>query len=105
VFEDLGYLCHPMARTRNPSLMGMLVPLDELAGIVEAELGRPLDLRRVHYYLVYALFFHLSTLVAGVAAAFEGADLRAGLGYSKFARVTRELIGHMQSYEDGDHVL
>jgi len=104
-FEDLGYMCHPMARVRDPSLMGMLVPIEEMCAIFEARMGRPVDMRRVHYYLIFALFFHLSTLVLGYASARDGADLRAGLGYSKFARVTRELIEHMNAYERGSHVL
>jgi aminoglycoside phosphotransferase (APT) family kinase protein len=104
-FEDLGYMCHPMARVREPSLMGMLVPVEELYELFEAQLGRAVDRRRVHYYLIYALFFHLSTLVSGLASAMTGADLRAGLGYAKFAQTTRELIDHMSSYEEDRHVL
>jgi len=104
-FEDLGYFCHPMARVRDPSLMGMLVPLDELSRIFEAQMGRAIEMRRVHYYLIYALYFHLSTLVSGFAAAINGADLRAGLGYSKFGRTTSALIDHMRAYEEGNHVL
>jgi aminoglycoside phosphotransferase (APT) family kinase protein len=104
-FEDIGYFCHPMARVRDPSLMGMLVPLDELARIFEAQTGSAIEMKRVHYYLIYALYFHLSTLVSGLASALSGADLRAGLGYSKFGRVTIALINHMRAYEEGDHVL
>jgi aminoglycoside phosphotransferase (APT) family kinase protein len=104
-FEDLGYLCHPVMRSRAPELMGMLVPLPELAAIYESELGRPLDLPRVHYYMIYALYFHLYTLVSGVVAAVNGADLRVGLGYPKFQRATRELIVHMRAFEEGSHVL
>jgi aminoglycoside phosphotransferase (APT) family kinase protein len=104
-FEDIGYMCHPMARVREPSLMGMLVPIDELSRLFAAHMDRAMDMRRVHFYLIYALFFHLSTLVSGFASAISGADLRAGLGYSKFARVTLELIDHMRAYEEGNHVL
>lgn len=104
-FEDLGYMCHPMARVRNPNLMGMLVPTEELCAIFEARMGFPVDMARTHYYMIFALYFHLSTLVAGYASAIEGADLRAGLGYAKFASVTRELLDHMNAYEEGRHVL
>jgi aminoglycoside phosphotransferase (APT) family kinase protein len=104
-FEDLGYLCHPVMRSRAPELMGMLVPLPELAAIYESELGRPLDLERVHYYMIYALYFHLYTLVSGMVSAVNGADLRVGLGYPKFQRATRELVVHMRAFEAGSHVL
>jgi aminoglycoside phosphotransferase (APT) family kinase protein len=103
--EDLGYFCHPMARLRAPSLMGMLVPYDELAAIYEAEFGRALDAKRAHYYLIYALYFHLSSLVAGLASAYDGADFRVGLGYTKFAVTTTSLIDHIRAYEEGTHVL
>jgi aminoglycoside phosphotransferase (APT) family kinase protein len=104
-FEDLGYLCHPMARRRDPSLMGMLVSIDELAEIVRDVTGRDVDFARLHYYLIYALYFHLWTLVSGLAAVMDGADMRVGLGYSKYGRVTRELMDQMTRYEKGDHVL
>ncbi len=103
--EDLGYACHPIARVRAPELMAMLVPLSELARIHERETGRTLDLARLHYYVIYALYFHLYTLVSGMVSAVNGADLRVALGYSKLHRVTQELVCHMQAFEDGRHVL
>jgi aminoglycoside phosphotransferase (APT) family kinase protein len=103
--EDLGYACHPIMRARAPELMAMLVPFDELARIYEGEMGRALDLPHLHYYVIYALYFHLYTLVSGIVAAVNGADLRVALGYSKFHRVTRELVCHMEAFEAGRHVL
>jgi aminoglycoside phosphotransferase (APT) family kinase protein len=103
--EDLGYACHPIARVRAPELMAMLVPLPELAQIYERETGRTLDLPRLHFYLIYALYFHLYTLVSGIVSATNGADLRVALGYAKLDRVTRELISHMEAFEAGRHVL
>jgi aminoglycoside phosphotransferase (APT) family kinase protein len=103
--EDLGYACHPLMRARAPELMAMLVPFDELLRIFEEETGRSVDLARLHYYVIYALYFHLYTLFSGLVAAHNGADLRVGLGYSKLHRATRELIAHMAAFEEGAHVL
>jgi aminoglycoside phosphotransferase (APT) family kinase protein len=103
--EDLGYACHPIARVQAPELMAMLVPLSELAAIHDSELGRPIELPRLHYYLIYALYFHLYTLVSGIVSAVNGADLRVALGYAKMPRVTRELVCHMRAFEEGDHAL
>jgi aminoglycoside phosphotransferase (APT) family kinase protein len=103
--EDLGYACHPIMRARAPELMAMLVPLSELTRIYERELGRTLDLPRLHYYLIYALYFHLHTFVTGMVAAVNGADLRVGLGYAKLHRVSAELIRQMQAFEKGHHAL
>jgi aminoglycoside phosphotransferase (APT) family kinase protein len=103
--EDVGYACHPVMRSRAPNLMAMLVPLEELAAIYEVEMGRPLDLPRLHYYVIYASYFHLYTLLSGFVSALNGADLRVALGYSKFHQVTRELLDHIAAFERGSHVL
>lgn len=103
--EDLGYACHPIMRARAPELMAMLVPFDELSRIYERQFARALDLPRLHYYVIYALYFHLHTFVTGMVAAVNGADMRVGLGYSKLHRVGAELIRQMQAFEEGRHVL
>jgi aminoglycoside phosphotransferase (APT) family kinase protein len=103
--EDVGYACHPLMRMRAPDLMAMLVPIGELEQIYEARFGFELDRRRLHYYVIYALYFHLYTLVSGVVAAAHGADLRAALGYTKFPQATAELIRHIHAFERGAHVL
>jgi aminoglycoside phosphotransferase (APT) family kinase protein len=103
--EDLGYACHPIMRARAPELMAMLVPFDELSRLYERELGRTLDLPRLHYYVIYALYFHLHTFVSGIVAAVNGADLRVGLGYGKLQLVARELIRQITAFEEGRHVL
>jgi hypothetical protein len=103
--EDLGYACHPIMRVQAPELMAMLVPLSELAGIVESELGWAIDPARLHYYVIYALYFHLYTFVSGMVSAVNGADLRVALGYAKLNLGARELVSHMRSFEEGNHVL
>jgi aminoglycoside phosphotransferase (APT) family kinase protein len=103
--EDVGYACHPLMRMRAPGLMAMLVPFDELIEIYEARFGFELDRRRLHYYVIYALYFHLYTLVSGVVSAAHGADLRAALGYVKFPQATAELIRNIDAFERGAHVL
>ena len=103
--EDVGYACHPLMRVREPGLMAMLVPIDELERIYEAETGRELDRRRLHYFVIYAVYFHLYTLVSSIVAVTNGADFRVALGYSKYPRATAELVRHMDAWERGSHVL
>ncbi len=103
--EDVGYACHPLMRSREPELMAMLVPIDELERIYEAETGEELDRRRLHYFVIYAVYFHLYTLVSSVVAATNGADFRVALGYAKYPRATAELVRHMDAWERGSHVL
>ena len=61
----------------------MLVPFDELLRLHESETGVALDLRRLHYYLIYALYFHMHTFITGLVAGLRGADVRVALGYAK----------------------
>ena len=103
--EDLGYACHPVMRARAPELMAMLVPFEELKILYEEEFGRELDLQRLHYYLISALYFHLYTFVTGLISGLKGADLRVALGFAKFPLGTKALIHHIERYEDGIHVL
>jgi aminoglycoside phosphotransferase (APT) family kinase protein len=103
--EDLGYACHPVMRARRPDLMAMLVPFDELRQLYAQELGVELDIARLHYYMIYALYFHLYTFVTGLVAALRGADIRVALGYAKFPLGARELLAHMAAFEEGRHAL
>jgi aminoglycoside phosphotransferase (APT) family kinase protein len=103
--EDVGYACHPLMRVRAPELMAMLVPIDELERIYEEETGRELDRKRLHYFVIYAVYFHLYTLVSSIVAVTNGADFRTALGYSKYPRATAELVRQMDAWERGSHVL
>jgi aminoglycoside phosphotransferase (APT) family kinase protein len=103
--EDLGYACHPIAREQAPELLMMLVPAPELARLHRELLGSEIDVARLHFYLIYALYFHLYTFVSATISALNGAPLRVALGYAKLERVTRSLIAHMRAYEAGDHAL
>ena len=103
--EDLGYACHPVMRSRAPELMAMLVPFDELLRLHESETGVAVDLQRLHYYLIYALYFHMHTFITGLVAGLRGADVRVALGYAKSPLATRELLRHIRAYDKGDHVL
>ena len=79
--------------------------IDELERIYVAETGEELDRRRLHYFVIYAVYFHLYTLVSSVVAATNGADFRVALGYAKYPRATAELVRHMDAWERGSHVL
>jgi aminoglycoside phosphotransferase (APT) family kinase protein len=103
--EDLGYACHPIAREQAPELLMMLVPSPELARMHRELLGSEIDAPRLHFYVIYALYFHLYTFVSATIAALNGAPIRLALGYAKLERVTRSLIAHMRAYEVGDHAL
>ena len=77
-----GLRLPPLMRSREPELMAMLVPFDELVRLYESETGEEVDRQRLHYYLIYALYFHLYTFMSGLVAA-----ARRGLGVARLREV------------------
>jgi aminoglycoside phosphotransferase (APT) family kinase protein len=104
--QDLGYACHPAQREAHPELMAMLSPLDQLVARYEHHTGRTVDLRRLHYYVIYSLLFHTWTLLVGLPSVVEwGGDMRMATAYPKLNQVTRLLAAEIEAYEDGRGVL
>lgn len=104
--QDLGYACHPAMREPRPDLMAMLAPLGPMVERYERLSGRTIDLRRLHYYVVYAMLFHTWTLMVGLPSIVEwDGDMRMATAYSKLNQVTRLLAAEIEAYEEGRGVL
>lgn len=104
--QDLGYACHSIMREAAPELMAMLLPLDELIATYEEATGRGVDRRRLHYYVIFALYFHAFTVLAGLMSVSDDAsDFRLAPMYAKLSQVTRHLIRQIEAYEGGSGVL
>lgn len=104
--QDLGYACHPAMREAQPSLMAMLAPHAQIVELYQRHTGRRVDLKRMHYYVVYALLFHTWTLMVGIPSIVEwDGDMRMATGYGKLNQVTRLLVDEIEAYEAGRHVL
>ena len=54
--SDLGFFCVPMARRHRPELMGMALEMEELAAHYEAATSRPVDRRRLQFYMIFWQF-------------------------------------------------
>lgn len=50
--QDLGFLCMPLSRMRDPKIMGKALAFDSLAERYEASAGRPVDVRQIQLYAV-----------------------------------------------------
>ena len=50
--QDLGFLCMPLSRRRDPRLMAKVLPFDALARRYEEASGVPVDVGQVQYYAV-----------------------------------------------------
>lgn len=104
--QDLGYACHSIMREQAPELMAMLLPLEELISVYEAASGRRVDPARLHYYVIFALYFHAFTVLAGLmSVSDDGSDFRLAPMYAKLSQVTRHLIEQIEAYEGGSGVL
>lgn len=103
--QDLGYVCHPIMRETDPRLMAMLVPFDELIRLFEAFTGRVVERQRLHYYVIYALFFHAFTVIMGLISVVEPqGDVRLVGMYSKLNQITRHIATQIADYERGEGV-
>lgn len=49
---DLGFVCMPMSRRNDPTLMGKALYVPELVRRYEQAAGRPVDFRRLQYYMI-----------------------------------------------------
>jgi aminoglycoside phosphotransferase (APT) family kinase protein len=104
--QDLGYACHPAMREARPDLMTMLAPLDEFVDRYERFTERQVDMRRLHYYVVYSLFFQTWTLMVGIPSIVEwDGDMRLATAYGKLNQLTRLLTAEIEAYEEGRGVL
>jgi len=104
--RDLGYACHPIMRERFPELMSLLLPLPDLMATYEQATGRAVELKRLHFYVIFALYFHAFTVLTGlISVADEGTDFRLAPMYAKLQQVTRHLITEINKFERGQHVL
>jgi aminoglycoside phosphotransferase (APT) family kinase protein len=104
--QDLGYTCHNVMRDEAPELMAMLAPKDEYLATYERISGRAVDPQRLHYFVIYALFYHLWTQLIALPSVVEGdAKLRILNVYNKPALTAQHLTAQILSYEEGRGVL
>lgn len=51
--SDLGFICMPFSRLRDPQLMGKALRYEEVVSLYEQATGRPVDRRRLQYYSIF----------------------------------------------------
>jgi aminoglycoside phosphotransferase (APT) family kinase protein len=104
--QDLGYACHPSMRMAAPTMIAMLAPLDDILARYERHTGRAVDLSALSYYVIYALFFHVWTVLVGIPSTIESdGDIRYLGMYGKLSEVTHNLVAQMEAHEEGGRVL
>jgi aminoglycoside phosphotransferase (APT) family kinase protein len=99
--QDVGYACHPIIREQHPDLMAALVPRQAFANLYEEIWGQPLDPWKFQYFVVYALFVHLYTVIMGLSATVHNEGVRLGVMYRKLSQITVHLADEIEHAESG----
>ena len=96
--EELGFICMPLSRRKDPTLMGKALTFDQLAERYERSSGRPVDIAQVQYFCV------LWQVMEGINATRSGIERPIPVIASAIlaqpnlvARQTIELIEHFEA--------
>jgi hypothetical protein len=84
--------------------MGMLGSRRDLFTLYENATGRPADARRIHLYMIFALFFVAFTnvcLYLRTVTRVTG-DIRVAANFPKAFRILHRLLTEIARYEAGD---
>ena len=103
---DLAFFCMPMARQPDPTLMGMLMPFDSMATRYEEASGRPVDLKRLQYYVIYWQFVELAQIVRALVFSIDEAahgELRHITSYPLLSIGAVHVLELIERFESGDH--
>jgi hypothetical protein len=105
---DLGFFCMPLARQRQPELMGMLLTFEEMCDAYRAATGRAVDMRRLHYYVAYWQFVELAQVTRSLVFSTEEAprgEVRHVTSYPLLSIAAGHLLELINRYEAGLHSL
>ncbi|MEE2665531.1 MAG: phosphotransferase family protein [Myxococcota bacterium] len=100
--QDLGFICMPLSRWKEPEIMAKTIPFDVLAKRYQAATGRTVDIRVVQYYAVLWQFIEGVNGSRGALAS--GGRVGSG-GLLQPNLVARQTLRLMESYEAGRPVL
>ena len=98
--QDLGFMCMPLSRRKEPEIMAKAIPFELLAKRYEAATGLPVDVSLIQYYAVLWQFIEgVNGSRGSLAAAARG---RAGAGGLLMPNlVARQTLRLMENYEAG----
>jgi aminoglycoside phosphotransferase (APT) family kinase protein len=101
--QDLGFLCMPLSRRRDPAIMAKAIPFDTLAKRYEEAAGHAVDVGQVQYYAVLWQFIEGVNGTRGSLDAGTGPMASGGLLMPNL--VARQTLKLIDDYEAGRAVL
>jgi aminoglycoside phosphotransferase (APT) family kinase protein len=101
--QDLGFLCMPLSRRKDPTIMGKVLPFEALAKRYEASSGHSIDFAQIQYYAVLWQFLEgvnttRSLLQEAASMISSGLLVQPNL-------VARQTLELMENFEAGREVL
>ena len=100
--QELGFICMPLSRRKEPDVMGKALPLDALIARYESATGQPVDLPLVQYY---AILWQFIEGVNGTRGALNQGPV-GGVGLAIMPNlVARQTLRLMEDYEAGRPIL
>lgn len=101
--QDIGFLCMPLSRRKDPSVMGKTLPFNELAERYEKTSGLAVDLEKVQYFCVlWQMMEGINATRAGIQRPIPFITTAILAQPNLVARQALELIDH---FEAGDAIL
>jgi aminoglycoside phosphotransferase (APT) family kinase protein len=101
--QELGFVCMPLSRRKDPSLMGKALPFDALAERYEQSSGIPVDIAKVQYFAI------LWQVIEGINATRAGIERPIPIIASTIVAqpnlVARQAIALIDDFEAGRPVL
>jgi aminoglycoside phosphotransferase (APT) family kinase protein len=96
--QDLGFVCMPLSRRKDPSLMGKALPFDVLAERYEQASGRAVDVAQVQYFAVlWQVMEGINATRAGIERPIPVIASAIVAQPNLVARQTLELIEHFEA--------
>ncbi len=101
--QDLGFMCMPLSRRKEPGIMAKAIPFDVLAKRYEESAGRSVDVAMLQYYAVLWQFIEGVNGTRGLlAAGTEGRRGQVGTGGIVLPNlVARQTLQLMEDYDAG----
>jgi aminoglycoside phosphotransferase (APT) family kinase protein len=98
--QDLGFMCMPLSRRKEPRIMAKALPFELLAKRYEESTGRPVDVAMLQYYSVLWQFIEGVNGSRGLLAAGSRGQVGTG-GVALPNLVARQTLKLMEDFDAG----
>ncbi len=98
--QDLGFMCMPLSRRKEPEIMAKAIPFERLAKRYESATGRSIDVAQIQYYAVLWQFIEGVNGSRGTLSPASSGRVGSG-GLVQPNLVARQTLQLMDDFEAG----